>query len=113
IDFDDDDVELDGLNESDDDDDDDESDDDESDDDESDEEEKDEIEEKQKLKAEMEKLGRRVTSKFTCRRVTFDEMNEKRSTFHIDKVVEEKAFILGTETAPDSKSAGALPPHNG
>ncbi|MBR5838616.1 MAG: hypothetical protein IKZ84_08715, partial [Victivallales bacterium] len=88
-------------------------DDDESEDDESDEEEKDEIEEKQKLKAEMEKLGRRVTSKFTCRRVTFDEMNEKRSTFHIDKVVEEKAFILGTETAPDSKSAGALPPHNG
>ncbi|MBQ2334690.1 MAG: hypothetical protein II381_00170, partial [Victivallales bacterium] len=62
---------------------------------------------------EMEKLGRRVTSKFTCRRVTFDEMNEKRSTFHIDKVVEEKEFILGTETASDSQQAEALPPHNG
>jgi hypothetical protein len=39
-------------------------------------------------------------------------MNEKRSTFHIDKVIEEKAFISGTETAPDPKPAKVLPPHN-
>ncbi|MBR6324955.1 MAG: hypothetical protein IKR62_08170, partial [Victivallales bacterium] len=47
--------------------------------------------------------GRRGNTKALLKRkgASFDLMNEKRSTIHIDQIVEEKELVIENETAPD------------
>ncbi|MBR4900945.1 MAG: hypothetical protein IKZ46_08385, partial [Victivallales bacterium] len=44
---------------------------------------------------------RHTKSELKHKGTSFDFMDEKRSTIHIDKIVEEKELIIGNETAPD------------
>jgi hypothetical protein len=48
----------------------------------------------------MKRIGR-TKSAFKRKGTSFDLMNEKRSTIHIDQIIDEKELIIGDETAPD------------
>ena len=58
----------------------------------------------------MRRVSRR-RSVFSHKAKTFDFMDEKRSTIHVDQVIDENDYVIGTETVPDSTKKTSISSH--